>query len=675
MSSVGHDALLTASFGPIEAVGRSSPTLKIAKQSYGPLVTRMNGPVPTAATNPYLLGLVVRLCVCLLVWASIPVQFACGAQGHEIKRVLILHSFGRDFRPWGLYAKTIRENLEQLSPWQIEIQDHSLVSARSSDRSLELSFITYLNALGSKRPPDIVITIGAPASNFVQRNRARLFTQIPVVLTAVERRRIDLSSLSDDDTIIAVSHDFHRSFETILLVLPDTERIVIVNGASPNEKFWLGELRRDAASLEGRVQFVWPDDTSFQEFLKKSGTLPPKTAIFWHLMNVDATGVSYEGETALRQLYQASNAPIFSYDDGFFGKEIVGGPMYSVLDISRLTAAVAIRILKGEKPRDIRPAAIKYANPKFDWREMQRWGISERDLPLGSEVLFREPRIWEIYRWQLLAIATVVLIQGTLISGLLHERRRRRLAEVESRQRLTELAHINRSSTVGELTASIAHELNQPLGSILTNTETAELMLKSSSPDLGELEEILGDIRRDDQRASEVIRRLYSVLKKTPFEMTCIDLNETVRQAIGFIAAVGSGRDITLKCGTSTPDLRVMGDVVHLQQVFLNLMINAMDAISESEAKEREVSVTTSQSGVWAEIRISDTGPGIPLSDFEKVFDPFFTTKPQGMGMGLAIVRSIVEAHQGQISAENQLPGGALFTLRLPIARDPAPVV
>ena len=178
---------------------------------------------------------------------------------------------------------------------------------------------------------------------------------------------------------------------------------------------------------------------------------------------------------------------------------------------------------------------------------MQRWGISESNLPPGSEVLFREPSIWEKYSWQMALIAGVILVQGVLISGLLHERRRRRLAEVESRQRLAELAHVNRYSAAGELTTSIAHELNQPLGSILTNTETAELMLKSSSPNLDEVREILADIRRDDQRASEVIRRLRSVLKKTPFEVRDIDLNETVRDVIGFVRALADGRDIALK--------------------------------------------------------------------------------------------------------------------------------
>jgi signal transduction histidine kinase len=300
---------------------------------------------------------------------------------------------------------------------------------------------------------------------------------------------------------------------------------------------------------------------------------------------------------------------------------------------------------------------------------MQRWGIDERNLPSGSQVLFREPGIWEQYTWQLGLIAGAILVQAALISGLLHERRRRHLAEVESRQRMVELAHLNRYSAAGELTSSIAHELNQPLGSILTNAETAELMLKGPAPNLDEVREILADIRRDDQRASEVIRRLRGMLKKKPFEMIEIDLNETVGEVIGFITAVAHGREVALKSISTSIDLRVKGDPIQLQQVVLNLIINAMDAISGAEAQQREVSVTTGRSGGAAEIRIGDTGPGIPAEDLKNVFNPFFTTKPQGMGMGLAIVRTIVEAHHGKIFAENQLSSGALFTVTLPLAR------
>jgi signal transduction histidine kinase len=629
----------------------------------------MSGRVPILAIKPGWRILAARLCICLLVLAAILPGPASSTPRGEPKRVLMLHSFGRDFRPWSAYALRIKAELERQSQWPLELQEHTLLTARFNDPGPEAPFVDYLRSLYTGRAPDIVLSIGAPAARFVQKYRAQLFPETPMVLTAVEQRLVDRTLQTNNDTVISVYNDFSAFFGSILRVLPDTQTIAVVIGASPLENFWLNEAKREAKPFENRVAFVWYADLSFEEILKRATVLPPHTVLFWGLMSVDAAGVTHEGDLALRSLHAVANAPIFSFQEAFFDGDTVGGPMHSIDESSRKTANATIRILGGEKPGDIKVQPIGFASPKYDWREMQRWGISESNLPPGSEVLFREPRIWEKYTWQLSLIAIVILIQGALISRLLRERRRRRLAEVESRQRLTELAHFNRHSTVGQLTTSIAHELNQPLGAILTNAETAELMLKGSSPNLDEVREILADIRRDDQRASEVIRRLRSVLKKTPFEMRDIDLNEAVRQVIGFVTAMAHGRDIALKCGTTSADLNVKGDAVQLQQVVLNLIINAIDAISEAEAKEREVSVTTNLSGTSAEIRIGDTGPGIATGDLKSVFDPFFTTKSQGMGMGLAIARTIVEAHYGQVSAENRSSGGALFTIRLPIAR------
>lgn len=629
----------------------------------------MSGRVSILAIKPGWRILAARLCVCLLVLVAILPGPASSTPRGEPKRVLMLHSFGRDFRPWSAYALRIKAELERQSQWPLELQEHTLLTARSNNPGPETPFVDYLRSLYGGRPPDIVLSIGAPAARFVQKYRAQLFPETPMVLTAVEQRLVDRTLQTNNDTVISVYNDFSAFFGSILRVLPDTQTIAVIIGASPLENFWLNEAKREAKPFENRVAFVWYADLSFEEILKRATALPPHTVLFWGLMSVDAAGVTHEGDIALRSLHAVANAPIFSFQEAFFDGDTVGGPMHSIDESSRMTANATIRILGGEKAGDIKVQPIGFASPKYDWREMQRWGINESNLPPGSEVLFREPRIWEKYAWQLSLIAIVILIQGALISRLLGERRHRRLAEVESRQRLVELAHLNRHSTVGELTTSIAHELNQPLGSILTNAETAELMLKGSSPNLDEVREILADIRRDDQRASEVIRRLRSVLKKTPFEMRYIDLNETVRQVIGFVTAVAHGRDIALKCSTTSANLNVKGDAIQLQQVVLNLIVNAIDAISEAEAKEREVSVTTNLSGTSAEIRIGDTGPGIATGDLKNVFDPFFTTKSQGMGMGLAIVRTIVEAHHGQVSAENQSSGGALFTIRLPIAR------
>jgi C4-dicarboxylate-specific signal transduction histidine kinase len=249
------------------------------------------------------------------------------------------------------------------------------------------------------------------------------------------------------------------------------------------------------------------------------------------------------------------------------------------------------------------------------------------------------------------------------------EHRRRRLAEVQSRQRMAELAHVNRFSTAGELSASIAHEINQPLGSILANAEAAQAMLKSPKPDIAEVSEILDDILSDDRRAAEVIRRLRSLLKKAPAELRNLDLNDVARETVKILSALATGRKVEL-VSVLTPDaLPIVGDRVQLQQVILNLVVNGIDAMKDTPAKNRIISIQSSRAGNFAELSVSDSGPGIPEDNLNEIFEPFFTSKAEGMGMGLSIARTIVEAHNGQIWAENRDHGGASFWIRIPLVR------
>ena len=287
---------------------------------------------------------------------------------------------------------------------------------------------------------------------------------------------------------------------------------------------------------------------------------------------------------------------------------------------------------------------------------------------LGSEVSFGEPGEWGRSRWEILLIIATVLTQAVLLIDLLYERRRRMHAELQNTKRSAELAHMSRFSVAGELTATIAHELNQPLGAILTNTEAAKALLDSSAPNLEELREILTDIQRDDQRAGDVIRRVRSLLKKAPFERKDNNLNEIARDTVELLLRLATLREIDLGSETVVDELRVKCDRIQLQQVIINLILNAMDAMSAVPRAQRKIAVTTMRIENFAEVAVSDTGPGISTDKVEMVFQPFFTTKPQGMGMGLSIARTIVEAHDGQIWAENKTGSGAVFHIRLPLS-------
>lgn len=218
-----------------------------------------------------------------------------------------------------------------------------------------------------------------------------------------------------------------------------------------------------------------------------------------------------------------------------------------------------------------------------------------------------------------------------------------------------------------EIPAAAAGLNVQPLGAILTNAETTELILNSPSPDLSEVKEIPADIRRDDLRASEVIHRMRSFLKRRPFETKDIDLNDTMREVFEFLSVQASARNIAFYPQASPEALHVRGDPVQLQQVILNLMVNSMDAMAAMPNGLTVVGRTEMNGGSSAVISISDSGPGIPPYRLKEVFDPFFTTKQQGVGIGLSIARTIAQAHKGRIWAENVAGGGDVFRLSLPL--------
>jgi len=230
------------------------------------------------------------------------------------------------------------------------------------------------------------------------------------------------------------------------------------------------------------------------------------------------------------------------------------------------------------------------------------------------------------------------------------------------------LAHAARLASMGEITASIAHEIKQPLSAILAHADTAELLLDAETPPLGEIQRILGEIRRDDVRASDVITRLRDLLGKHTIERRPLDLNAAIGDALRVVDAEAQRRDVTIATEFAPMLPPIVGDRVHLQQVVLNLVLNAMDAVAEVEAGARRIVVGTWILSNGVEIRVADNGSGIDPAIASQLFESFATTKTHGLGLGLSIARTIVEAHGGTIDVAAGEPGRTIVRVVLPDA-------
>ena len=587
-----------------------------------------------------------------------------------VRQVLLLQSFDRGNMIVDHFTGNLRVDLDRnvgspVNVVQVVVGPTGFVGAS------EQAMVDFIHSAYADRPkPVLIVSVAGPAAVFAHKYRRALFPDVPLLFTAVDQRYLQDAPLGENETAVAVASDFPRFVDEILQLLPQTGRVFMVMGSGQIGRFWHQELNQQFTRFRDRLTFVWSDEMSLPEILRSCANLPAHSAILYFTFGTDAAGAAYADERVLADLHATANAPLFAGHSVYMGSGIVGGRLMSVDDLARHTADSARRLLNGAPPGSIRVPPQVRDQPLFDWRELQRWGIPESRLPSGSVVRYRNLSVWQEYPRTILSAAGALAIQAFLIFALLYERGRRRNAEQVSRQQLAEVVRLNRLSTAGELSASIAHELRQPLSAILMNSEEADVILNSKTPNITELKAIVNDIKRDDRRASEVITRLGRLFRRIPNETQDVDLNDVVREVFGFLSWLAAARQITLSTSFAQPAPLVRGDAIQLQQVILNLLMNAMDAIRDAKSRQRTiVGRTAVLDRRFAEVSIEDSGPGIPAGTEEEIFQPFFTTKESGMGMGLALVRTIVENYGGQIGAETREQGGAIIRFTLPLLK------
>ena len=297
----------------------------------------------------------------------------------------------------------------------------------------------------------------------------------------------------------------------------------------PFRGHFLGELASAAVNLEIINLLGLP----LEQVKKSVASLPNSSAILYTAVTTDGTGNQYLPNEALAAIAKTANRPIVVDVDNRLGHGATGGFVVVPTLIGEEAAQLMLRVFNGENASTIPITISNAVKPVFDWRELQRWAVNERDLPPGSEILFRSPTAWEQYRGYILAVIAAILIQSALISWLLYEQRRRQRAEILARNTMSELTDVNRMATVGQLSASIAHEVRQPLAGILANAQAALRWLEKANVE--EVREGLKGIVSDGHRASDIITNLRAMFKSDVQEKTLVDINRLVLSVLALV--------------------------------------------------------------------------------------------------------------------------------------------
>lgn len=597
----------------------------------------------------------------LLVFASVAMGNAASAD--HVPRILLLYPYDERIAATNVAGEAMRTELLQARAGRIDIFSEFLDLSRFPEPAHVARMAQYLAEKYAAHNPDVIIALGEESAHFIVDHRGMIAPTARIVAAGFSNATAEQMGMPKDVIGAFTSFDIAKTAEMARRLQPDARHLFVIGGSSDFDRKWLTTARVDLKDFSKNYDTTYLEDMTIDELVARTARLPADSIIVALTIFKDRTGQNFIPREALRQIAATANAPIYGPYETYLDYGVVGGNTVTFEALGRTAADLAIDLVEG------RPVSSVEAPQNYvaDWRQLDRWGLTQKNLPPGTLLMFEERSLWEQYWLACITAIAVVGVQAIVIAALLLERRRRHAAERKSRLHLLEVVHLNQSATAGALSSSVAHELNQPLGAIRINAEAVAIMLRGDKPDLTLIQQILFDIQADDQRAGDIISRMRGMLKKrSEIDWQEFDLNDVTSSALRILHGEAERRGVEVRSTQASSGLPVLADKVHLQQVILNLATNAMDATLDRAAGEKIVMLATRSTRNKVEISVSDTGKGIPTEGLASIFEPFYTTKPSGTGLGLSIARAIVEMYGGSISAGNCPEGGAIFRVSLP---------
>jgi signal transduction histidine kinase len=517
---------------------------------------------------------------------------------------------------------------------------------------------------------DAILAVGASALAYAGAHRRDFAGAPPIVFGGVGEAVLARMDLPRDAYGIRTVYSVLGTLDLARALQPGAKCVVVLTGSGAYDRVW-DKTAREALDGVDDLAVDYATEMTLAGFADFAARLDPDSILLILTVFQDAAGQDFTPVNAAEIIARASAAPSYGVYDTYVGRGVVGGDVQRFRDIGAAMAELALRLAAGEAGfaamTDV-PARLV-----VDWRQMQRFGLDRALLPPGTLLEHYEPTAFERYRVPVLLACAVIFAQAATIAALVVQDRRRRGAERELGARQVELAHMSRIVQLGELSGAVAHELNQPLTSILANAEAGAALARRDPADIAEIAAILDDIAEDDRRAAGIIVELRRLMTKGETTREALDLDTVVAATIALARSEFLVRRVKIEHRPARGALTVRASRPQLKQVILNLLLNAADAMADQPIETRVVTVTTRRrDDGWRELAVEDRGPGLPAETAADPFRPFATTKATGLGLGLSICRTIVQGHRGTLAFDPGRTRGARVVLALPPPCAPA---
>ncbi len=589
----------------------------------------------------------------------------------EPKRVVAISAFKEGLPFIYHLEESLRTSLTRDSSYPIKLDVIHADRIRYPEKAYFAKIFALNKYKYAQKKVDLVLTMGEVLPELMlESGRELLFGDIPMVLVTTKQEAVSLNKTLQSNTVfIEWGFDFEKTGILIQDIFPQTKNLYIISGTSATDKA-MQKLAVEAYSkLNAPFTTHYLDDLSAKDLLLKVTQLPEDSAILFLSFFLDINNESFIPRELVAKISEKANAPTFGVVDLYLGQGIVGGNLLSAVAQGKRFAELSINILKGNSLSDM-DFKEKGNQLLFDWRQLKRWSIDENKLPAGSIIRYRELSTWDEHKREIIGSIVIIVSQSFALFVMIIQRRRRRLAEEESQRLRDERAHITRVLAMGEIAASLAHELNQPLSAIRTYAQAAQRFLDKDPAEPDEVSKALAGIIVGNRRAEEVVTRIRMALKKEPVKQSCLDIQNIIQEVIVLLRRKADEEHAVLRLHFAEDLPPIIGDRIQLQQVLFNLIINAIEAMKEQERSSRDVVISASkENSETVTISVRDSGIGINEKEVEKMFDAFHTTKANGMGMGLAISRSIVEDHGGRLWAAPNPGKGTTFSFTIAICK------